>query len=220
LREQQHRLREQEVSMPSDRHSHWQNVYITKGEGDVSWFQESPQPSRDLIALTGATRNTAVVDVGGGASRLVDALLDDGYTDLTVLDLSEAALAAARTRLGKRASQVHWIAADVTRWEPGRLYEVWHDRAAFHFLTEPSDQRAYVACLERALRPGGHAIIGTFALDGPERCSGLPVSRHDAESIGRLLGEGFTLIDSRRHEHATPSGATQRFQFSSFRRDR
>jgi trans-aconitate methyltransferase len=204
--------------MTTDRHSHWQNVYTTKGEGEVSWFQDSPHPSLDLIALARAARDAAIVDVGGGASRLVDALLDAGYADLTVLDLSEAALATARGRIGPRSSQVRWIAADVTKWHPPRQYDVWHDRAALHFLTEPSDQRAYVTCLERALRPGGHAIIGTFAPDGPEKCSGLSVMRHDAASLGALLGENFALTDSRRHDHVTPWGATQHFQFSTFRK--
>lgn len=204
--------------MMTDRHTHWQNVYTSKGEGDVSWFQASPHPSLDLIALTGAARDAGIVDIGGGASRLVDALLDAGYADITVLDLSEAALATARERIGSRASQVMWIAADVTAWEPQRQYDIWHDRAAFHFLTESSDQQAYVACLKRALRPGAYAIIGSFAPDGPEKCSGLPVMRHDYASIAALLGDVFTPIDSRRHDHVTPWGATQHFQFSTFRK--
>ena len=203
--------------MAEDRHSHWQHVYATKGEGEVSWFQADAQPSFDLIALTGAPRHAAIVDIGAGASRLVDALFDAGYSDLTVLDLSETALATARARLGQSGMKAEWIAADVTRWEPQRKYDIWHDRAALHFLTDPSDQQAYVSCLKRALRPGGHAIIGTFALDGPEKCSGLPVLRHDAASLGALLGDAFTLIDSRRHDHVTPWGATQRFQFGTFR---
>jgi SAM-dependent methyltransferase len=201
-----------------DRQTHWQTVYTSKGESEVSWFQDSPHPSLDLIALTGAAPDAAIVDIGGGASRLVDALMDAGYTDLSILDLSDAALAASRARLGSRASQVWWIAADVTVWEPERPYDVLHDRAALHFLTAPSDQAAYVNRLRRALRRGGHAIIGSFAPDGPEKCSGLPVIRHDDASLGTLLGEGFTLIDSRRHDHVTPWGATQRFQFSTFRR--
>ena len=121
--------------------------------------------------------------------------------------------------MGDKAKRVTWIAADVTAWEPSRSYDVWHDRAAFHFLTEPQDQAAYVARLRRALRPGGHAIIGTFAPDGPERCSGLLVSRYDASSLAETLGSGFALIDTRRHEHVTPSGATQKFQFTTFRRE-
>jgi trans-aconitate methyltransferase len=139
---------------------------------------------------------------------------------VTVLDLSEAALAAARSRMADSAGRVTWIAADVTSWEPSRTYDVWHDRAAFHFLTECEDRAAYVVRLRRALRPGGHAIIGTFAPDGPERCSGLLVSRYDAAGLAGTLGRGFGLIDARLHEHVTPWGATQKFQFSTFRRER
>lgn len=199
------------------RQAHWDDVYRTKGETSVSWFQETPAPSLELMALVGATRRSAIIDIGGGASRLVDCLVSRGYEDVTVLDLSAAALTHARTRLGDRADRVAWIVADVTAWEPSRTYDVWHDRAAFHFLTEPADRAAYVDRLRRALRHGGHAIIGTFAPDGPEKCSGLPVARHDATSLATLLGTGFVLVDTRRHEHATPWGATQRFQFSTFR---
>lgn len=202
------------------RQNHWENVYASKGETQVSWFQETPAPSLELVELVGAVRNSAIIDIGGGASRLVDSLVSRGYEDVTVLDLSAAALASARSRMGDKADRVSWIAADVTTWEPLRSYDVWHDRAAFHFLTDPNDQTAYVARLRRALRPGGHAIIGTFALDGPERCSGLIVSRYDASRLAATLGGGFELIDARRHDHITPWGATQKFQFSTFRRER
>ncbi len=170
------------------RRSHWENVYAGKGEDQVSWFQETPALSLELIELAGARPDFGIIDIGGGASRLVDHLVARGYADVTVLDLSAAALAAARSRMGEAADRVTWIAADVTQWEPSRSYDVWHDRAAFHFLNAPEDQPAYVARLSRALRPGGHAIIGTFALDGPERCSGLAVSRYDAERLGRNAG--------------------------------
>jgi SAM-dependent methyltransferase len=201
----------------TDRQAHWENVYTTKGEAEVSWFQENPAPSLELIALVGATRRSAIIDIGGGASRLVDTLVSEGFDDVTVLDLSAAALTAAESRIGDRAKQVHWIAADMTTWEPSRTYDVWHDRAAFHFLTKADDQAAYVARLRRALRPGGHAIIGTFAPEGPDKCSGLPVVRHDAKSLGEILGSEFILVDTRRHEHTTPWGATQHFQFSALR---
>lgn len=199
------------------RQAHWQDIYTTKGEKDVSWFQENPAPSLELLVIVKATPHSAIIDIGGGASRLVDMLLSQGYDDVTVLDLCEAALATARTRLGEKAADVKWVIADVTKWEPSRLYDVWHDRAAFHFLTEPADQAIYASQLRRALRPGGHAIIGTFAPDGPERCSGLPVARHDASSLAAILGAAFEIIDTRHHEHVTPSGAVQRFQFSTFR---
>jgi 2-polyprenyl-3-methyl-5-hydroxy-6-metoxy-1,4-benzoquinol methylase len=202
----------------SSRGEHWENVYRTKGEREVSWFQETPALSLELIRSTGATRLSSIVDIGGGASRLVDAMVGEGYEAVTVLDLSESALATAQARLGQAAAAVTWIVADVVGWQPRQRYDVWHDRAAFHFLTEAADRSAYVACLRAALRPGGHTIIATFALDGPERCSGLPVVRYDAASLGEVLGDAFTLTETRRHDHHTPMGSTQRFQFSVFRR--
>ena len=199
------------------RQAHWENVYTKKGENEVSWFQENPAPSLELIAQVGATQASAIIDIGGGASRLVDKLVDRGFRDIAVLDLSGAALDAARGRLGEHAADVHWIVADATRWDPPKAYDIWHDRAAFHFLTEQSDRAAYIARLKRALKVGGHAIIATFAMDGPEKCSGLPVVRYDAASLGQALGPGFELVHTRRHQHATPWGSQQVFQFSVFR---
>ena len=201
-----------------DRQAYWENVYTTKGEREVSWFQENPAPSLELIALTGLSEDAAIIDIGGGASRLVDDLIARKFRRLTVLDLSGAALAAARKRLGDRGADVQWVTADVTKWEPTQTYDLWHDRAAFHFLTHHADQSAYVDRLKKALKPGGYVIIGTFALDGPERCSGLPIMRHDATTLAAILGNDFVLIDTRRHDHATPWDAVQRFQFSTFRR--
>jgi 2-polyprenyl-3-methyl-5-hydroxy-6-metoxy-1,4-benzoquinol methylase len=198
------------------RQAHWENVYETKGEREVSWFQESPAPSLELIALAGVMPSSAIIDVGGGASRLVDSLLAQGCRDVTVLDLSSAALATARERLGSNAGDVKWVVADVTTWRPSERYDVWHDRAAFHFLNAPEEQAAYVGRLRQALKAGGHAIIGTFALDGPDKCSGLPVTRHSADTIGGLLGPDFKLVDQRRHRHATPWQSAQNFQFSTF----
>ncbi|HVY58062.1 MAG TPA: class I SAM-dependent methyltransferase [Xanthobacteraceae bacterium] len=200
-----------------DRHAHWQNVYTTKDEKEVSWFQESPTTSLDLIAAAG-DETRSVIDIGGGASRLVDALLARGYRHVAVLDVSEAALMVARQRLGPAADAVRWIAADVTSWEPAEQYDIWHDRAAFHFLTAASDRDAYVTRLKQALRPGGQAIIGSFSLTGPERCSGLPVVRYDAQSLGVVLGPAFRLIETREEAHRTPWDATQHFQFSRFQR--
>jgi ubiquinone/menaquinone biosynthesis C-methylase UbiE len=201
------------------REAHWEGVYASRGETEVSWFQETPAPSLELLERAGAKPASAIIDIGGGASRLADALLARGFCDLTVLDISPAALAAARARLGDQADRIAWTAADATQWEPeAARYDVWHDRAAFHFLTEPQDQRAYLDRLRRALRPGGHVVIGTFAPDGPEKCSGLPVARHDAASLARLLGRDFALVEERRHAHETPWASVQRFQFSLFRR--
>jgi 2-polyprenyl-3-methyl-5-hydroxy-6-metoxy-1,4-benzoquinol methylase len=201
-----------------DRQAHWQNVYKEKGEYQVSWFQERPAISLELIEALGAKPNSAIIDIGGGASRLVDSLIEKGYRDLTVLDLSESAVSIAKARLGKNAAAVRWIVADVTHWEPTRSYDLWHDRAAFHFLTEASDRSAYIDRLTKAVTRGGHAIIGTFAMDGPERCSGLPVVRYDGTRLSAALAPSFELVDTRRDDHETPWGAIQHFQFSLFRR--
>ena len=205
------------MSTPA-RQAHWQSVYQTKGDRDVSWFQETPAISLDLIRATGVNNSASIIDVGGGASRLVDALIDEGFDSITVLDLSEKALATSRARLGARAGYVKWVVADVTTWQPSQTYDVWHDRAAFHFLTETNDQAAYAEGVRKAVRLGGHVIIGTFALDGPERCSGLPVVRHDEASLGKVLGPSFELVERRNHAHQTPTGTIQRFQFSRFLR--
>jgi SAM-dependent methyltransferase len=201
------------------RQAHWENVYTTKDENEVSWFQQSPVPSLELIVQIGAVSNSAIIDVGGGASRLVDHLVDQGFADVTVLDLSNAALETAKARLGARADPVSWIVADATIWEPVKRYDIWHDRAAFHFLNYEKDRAAYVERLTRGLKAGGHAIIATFALDGPEKCSGLPVARYDAASLAQTLGAGFRSVHTQRHEHATPWGSHQVFQFSVFRRE-
>ncbi len=200
------------------RRAHWQNVYATKSEDAVSWFEESPAVSLELVRATGASATTSIIDIGGGASRLVDALVRDGFESVTVLDLSEKALELARARLGAASKKARWIVADVTTWQPQETYDVWHDRAAFHFLTQPSERAAYARCVASAVRSGGHVIIGTFALDGPERCSGLDVVRHDEASISKVLGRSFDLVEARRVDHKTPSGAIQHFQFSRYRR--
>jgi SAM-dependent methyltransferase len=212
------RVLEGEAMISADRQAHWENAYAIKGERELSWFEERPSVSLDLICSTGANIGASIIDIGGGASRLVDALVDRGFEAVTVLDLSKKALASAEARLGARGAKVRWIVADVTTWEPSETYDVWHDRAAFHFLTEPKDRVAYAERVATAVRHGGHVIIATFAPDGPERCSGLPVARHDAASLGETLGDAFEWMESRRHDHQTPTGSIQRFQFSRFRR--
>jgi trans-aconitate methyltransferase len=201
-----------------DRHMHWQNVYQTKGEQEVSWFQDDPQPSLDFIVRYTAGPHAAIVDIGGGASRLVDALRRRGFDAITVLDLSQAALDAAQHRLGALAAGVQWVAADATTWPPPQRFDIWHDRAALHFLTDDSDRDAYVGRLTEGVAPGGHAIIATFAPDGPEKCSGLPVRRYDAETLAKVVGPAFELIEQLRHRHVTPWGSEQSFQFSVLRR--
>ncbi|QQO18565.1 class I SAM-dependent methyltransferase [Bradyrhizobium diazoefficiens] len=204
----------------SDRSTHWDNVYATKGETEVSWFQDSPETSLAMIRAASPDHRAAIIDIGGGASRLVDALLQGGYRDIAVLDLSTKALDTVKKRIGAAASTVDWIVADATTWRPAKPYDVWHDRAAFHFLTDSRDRAAYVERLRSAVAPGGHVIIATFAPDGPEKCSGLPVQRHDSASLAAELGPEFKLLETRSEAHHTPWNSTQAFQFSRFRRRR
>ncbi|MBV9565912.1 MAG: class I SAM-dependent methyltransferase [Bradyrhizobium sp.] len=202
----------------SDRTSHWETVYSTKAENEVSWFQSDPATSLRMISNAKATVDSSIIDIGGGASRLIDALLARGFHALTVLDISAAALETAKKRLRPAGAAVEWIAADVTRWMPARAFDLWHDRAAFHFLTEEGDRAAYAERLRTAVAPGGQVIIATFALDGPEKCSGLPVQRYDAGGLARTIGPAFELVDHLTETHRTPWKATQAFQFSRFRR--
>jgi len=201
------------MAYPMDRESHWQGVYTSKDEAEVSWFQENPASSLDLIRRTGIDRTARLVDVGGGASRLVDRLLAIGYQSLTVLDIAEAALRKAQARLGGRAGMVEWVVADVTKWAPASPFDIWHDRAVFHFLTEASDRETYAATMSAAVREGGQAIIGTFAADGPERCSGLPIRRYDAAALAAAFAPDFRLAETLTEDHLTPGGKVQKFQF-------
>lgn len=184
----------------------------------MSWFQPRPEISLELIHASGVHKTDALIDVGGGASRLVDHLLAEGFTDISVLDISEFALDKDRARLGKAAARVHWIATDVTEWQPRRKYRLWHDRAVFHFLTDPADRAAYRSKLETALLPGGSVIIASFSPQGPERCSGLPVQRYSPETLAAELGSRFELREQRDEAHTTPAGKTQNFQYSMFMR--
>jgi SAM-dependent methyltransferase len=204
--------------------SHWESVWTTRAINDVSWFQDSPDMSLALIRSLQAAEAreesvadvASVVDVGGGASSLVDALLDEGVAKVAVLDVSAAALATSRQRLGERADGVDWVVSDVLAWRPESRFEIWHDRAVLHFLTDPTDQARYAEVVDAALEPGGHVVIGTFAPDGPEACSGLPVQRHDAASVLALLGlsgRRFERVDARSEDHVTPAGAVQKFSW-------
>jgi SAM-dependent methyltransferase len=202
----------------TERKEHWQRIYSTKNDEELSWFQPDADVSLDLLLSPPLPRDASILDVGGGTSRLVDGLLDRGYRNVTVLDVSDAALRKSAARLGERASTVRWVPADITLWEPDQIYQAWHDRAVFHFLTDPADRRAYRTALYRALPPGGVLVLGTFALDGPERCSGLPVQRYSEETLAGELGDGFRWISGRNIDHRTPAGAVQRFQFSRWAR--
>ncbi|MCA0872205.1 class I SAM-dependent methyltransferase [Seohaeicola saemankumensis] len=200
---------------------HWNAVYGARSEDELTWFEALPSMSLDLIHAY-LRPGDPFIDIGAGASRLVDALLEEGFGPLTVLDLSAAALAVSRERLGRKADKVAWIEADITTWQPDRDYVLWHDRAVFHFLTGAEDRASYARALSDALRPGGTAIIATFADDGPEMCSGLPVVRYAPEALAQELDQlvpgRLEMLDAKRHLHVTPKGNTQRFQYSVFRR--
>jgi ubiquinone/menaquinone biosynthesis C-methylase UbiE len=193
---------------------HWQLIYTTKAPTELSWFQHEPTRSLHLIQAVAPEREAAIIDVGGGASTLVDSLIASGYHNISVLDIAPAGLAHARERLGTSAGGVQWICSDVVQTElPARSFDVWHDRAVFHFLTSAEDRRRYVAQVARAVRPDGYVIVATFAFDGPARCSGLEVMRYGAAELHAEFGAAFELLDSVREEHVTPSGARQAFQY-------
>ncbi len=198
---------------------HWQRIYATHDEEEASWFEAVPSLSLDLLLAPSLKKDAPIIDVGGGASRLVDGLLDRGFTEIAVLDIAEAALEKAKRRLADRADRVRWIVADIATWEPDRNYGAWHDRAVFHFLTAEPQRLAYRAAMEKAVHPGGLVVIGTFSTLGPEQCSGLPVQRYSAVTLSEELGDAFRWTATRKIEHTTPSGQTQHFQFSRFTRE-
>jgi SAM-dependent methyltransferase len=205
-----------EVLRAAQRKQHWEDVYSRKAPRETSWYQAMPATSLAMIRNATRASSASLIDVGGGASLLVDCLLDEGFHDVSVLDISQLALENAKQRLGSRSSEVQWIEADVTRFQPDRTWEVWHDRAAFHFLTDGADRRRYVEVLRRALAMGGQAVIAAFALDGPRKCSGLDIVRYDARSLGLEIGPDFELKEERLEVHLTPAGAEQRFGFYRF----
>ncbi len=190
---------------------HWDGAYERRGPEGVSWFQPTPARSLRLIASLSLAPEAPIIDAGGGASALVDALLASGARDLSVIDLSAAALAHARARVGADARRVAWIHADLRSWEPPRTYALWHDRAVFHFMATADDRDAYLRTVRAAVAPGGHAVVAAFAADGPTRCSGLPVARYDPAALAAAFGEGFRAVRSEREVHRTPSGSAQAF---------
>ncbi|MBX4969641.1 class I SAM-dependent methyltransferase [Rhizobium binae] len=204
--------------MTNAKREHWDEVYLTKAADSVSWYQPTPEPSLKALDALQLPAAASLIDVGGGASSLVDRLIDRGWSDLTVLDIAAPALDVAKARLGDNAMRVTWTVADVTIWRPGRYYDVWHDRAVFHFLTEPEQRLAYCHALEAGTAAGSVVIIATFAPDGPERCSGLPVQRYDAAALAAGFSPAFTLERDWREEHRTPGGSRQSFQWCIFRK--
>jgi hypothetical protein len=201
-----------------DSREHWENTYSTRGETGVSWYQSEPRLSLELIRAVAPDQGGRIIDVGGGASVLVDRLVDLSFDRIAVLDISETALSKARSRLGERAGRVDWILADITRIHNLGPFHVWHDRALFHFLTNAADRRPYVELARETVPEGGHLIIASFADDGPKRCSDLDVCRYDSGSMMAELGEGFSFVREARETHLTPSGSSQAFFYGVFMR--
>ncbi len=202
-----------------ERQMHWQTVYETRAANAVSWYRPHLDVSLELLELAGLSVQSRLIDIGGGASTLVDDLLGRGMQGITVLDISAAALAIAQARLGQRARDVNWLVGDVLDVAlPAGGFDVWHDRAVLHFLTDPADAAIYARQAARAVKTGGHAVIGGFAPDGPERCSGLPVARRSAEDIARILAPQFSLRETRAERHVTPASAVQSFAYALLKR--
>lgn len=202
--------------MTTEPQDHWSKVYREKAPSAVSWYQPEPAPSLRALDRLGADPVSPLIDIGGGVSNLVDGLLMRGWQDVTVIDIAAPALEAARVRLGEEAEKVHWEVADITDWQPRHRYGVWHDRAVFHFLTEPEQRQAYRQALLSGTEPNGLVIMATFALDGPEKCSGLPVQRYDPSTLAAELGSDFQLLEAWPEEHVTPWDAAQSFNWCAF----
>ncbi|MFN0279781.1 MAG: class I SAM-dependent methyltransferase [Pyrinomonadaceae bacterium] len=197
-----------------DKQEHWENVYRTKARNEVSWFREHLDTSLRMIANTGVGKDAAIIDVGGGNSTLVDDLLEHGFIDVSVLDISSKAIDDSKERLGSSAAAVNWLVADITEAElPENHYDVWHDRAVFHFLTDSQDRRKYIERVMRSLKRGGHIIVASFSLEGPQKCSGLDVMRYSPETMHGEFGDAFKLVESVGETHNTPFGTTQDFVY-------
>jgi len=199
-----------------DRKNHWENIYSGKKATEVSWYQQCPEHSLNLIDATGVEKTASIIDIGGGASTLVDFLLATDYKNLSVLDISSSAIEQAKVRLGQQAVKVNWIVHDITSFVAEKPFDVWHDRAVFHFLTDADDRASYVKNLSDSTQPGAHAIIATFNFDGPEKCSGLDIVRYSTESLSEIFSENFKLIETKTEEHKTPGGASQSFVYCRF----
>jgi 2-polyprenyl-3-methyl-5-hydroxy-6-metoxy-1,4-benzoquinol methylase len=213
----EHLTKPEKLEKIMQKKEHWETVYSTKAPDSVSWFQEHAETSLNFIKKLNLEKSASIIDVGGGASTLVDDLLINGYSRLSVLDLSGAALETAKKRIGSNSTNVKWFEADVTEVQfPKHQFEVWHDRAVFHFLTQREEREAYIKNLLHSVKPNGHIIISTFAEDGPTQCSGLPVMRYSAETLQAELGESFSLKEQLKENHSTPFGTTQKFLFCHF----
>jgi len=203
-----------------DRKDHWEHVYSEKTSTEVSWYQQNPECSLYLIKATGVDKSARIIDIGGGASTLVDFLLDSGYQNLAVLDIAHSAIEQAKARLARSAARwadrVEWIEQDITTFIVKESFDVWHDRAVFHFLTDADDRLSYVEVISSALKPGAHAIVATFSLDGPEKCSGLDIVRYSPETLSAIFGDGFQLVETKTEKHKTPGGASQSFVYCRF----
>ncbi|AYZ13823.1 class I SAM-dependent methyltransferase [Chryseobacterium arthrosphaerae] len=200
----------------SEHKNHWENVYETKNPDQVSWTQAKPQTSLDFISSFGLGKEARIIDIGGGDSNLVDFLLQEGYENITVLDISSKALEKAKERLGDAAAKVKWIATDITAFEPAETYDIWHDRAAFHFLTNQEQVSKYIGIAEKSIT--GFMVLGTFSKNGPTKCSGLDIQQYDEESLSSEFESGFEKIQCLTEDHTTPFGTTQNFVFCSFKK--
>lgn len=204
--------------METTRKDHWEKIYETKQPNEVSWTEEVPKTSLDFIHSFNLPKSARIIDIGGGDSRLVDFLLAEGFEHITVLDVSSKALERARKRLGDRANKVTWIVSDLTEFSPDTTYDLWHDRATFHFLTADGQIMRYLSTARKAVKSGGYVTIGTFSTDGPKRCSGLDVKRYSEETLTEQLSKGFEKIRCITEDHITPFNTTQNFLFCSFKR--
>jgi SAM-dependent methyltransferase len=201
----------------SDRATHWNTVYDTKGEDGVSWYQATPTVTLELLDTLRVDRTASIIDLGGGASVVVDHLLTREFSDVSVLDVSKVALDNTRARLGEAGERVHWLHRDIFDWTPERRYDLWHDRAVFHFLIEEDEREAYVRVLRSGIAPGGRVIVATFDAHGPTHCSGLPVVRYGAKDLAEIFAPHFDLVDTRSEEHLTPAGLVQPFTWVALR---
>ncbi len=206
-----------ETLAQQQRRDHWESVYSSKNFDAVSWYQPQATQSLSLINASQIELSSAIIDVGGGASKLTDDLLSLGYNDLTVLDVSASALSCLKERLGNKAENVNWIVEDITQFQPTKKYKLWHDRAVFHFLTEQTDRTQYINHLKQALDNKGNLIISAFAINGPQKCSGLPIVQYNEDKMQATLGSSFQLIESRQETHITPWQSEQAFNYYWFK---